>query len=240
MAEFDELLARLTKTEAPCPSMLVLAVGYTGDARFVALHWGGGDEVYYDDGIVSATGFDQPYLLYVRHNAVWPHLVGRTFGSSDEEATHWLLIDREAGAIYTGRVRDVHRVLLAQHPQEMSGDSADTVGEVFAGADWGEAVAAFMADFRARTEAWNALPGEEQMRIVRARMAEERERYREFDAWLSQQGPSRAEALLKEWHASCNNRSRTARRHRRRSGSASRQQPMYAQRTEACDRVLSE
>ncbi len=41
-----ELLERLTKTSAPVPPMLAEAVGYTGASRFVAIHWGGGDEAY--------------------------------------------------------------------------------------------------------------------------------------------------------------------------------------------------
>ena len=49
--------------QGPVPPMLAQAIGYKGNARFVAFHWTPyGDEADYSDGRVSATGNWQAFL----------------------------------------------------------------------------------------------------------------------------------------------------------------------------------
>jgi hypothetical protein len=56
--------------------------------------------------------------LFTRHRTIAPHLQAYNLGSSDEEATHWLLIDREAGAMYVGKAREVLAVLRGQYADQ--------------------------------------------------------------------------------------------------------------------------
>jgi hypothetical protein len=107
MSTAGKAVTDLTPLHAPVPPMLAKAIGYTGDARFVSFHWTpAGDETYYSDGCISATGNWQTYLAFIRHPAVNPHLKGYDFGSSDSEAEHSLLLDRLYLALYVAPVRD--------------------------------------------------------------------------------------------------------------------------------------
>ncbi len=55
--------------------MLAKAIGYSGDARYVAFNWTPfGDEAEYFDGRRSATGNWQAFLAYIQHPAVSPLL----------------------------------------------------------------------------------------------------------------------------------------------------------------------
>ena len=108
----------LTPLNVPVPPILTTAIGYTGKARFVSFHWTpAGDEVYYSDGRISATGNWQAYLAFIRHPAVSPHLKGYNFGSSDSEAKHSLLLDRLYLALYVAPVRDAEKFLSEQWPK---------------------------------------------------------------------------------------------------------------------------
>lgn len=77
------------------PPMLEEALGYNGQARFVAFYWGAGDEAYYNDGYISTQGEWDAYLLFVNHPLVAPVLQAYHLDTTEEEATHWLLLDRE-------------------------------------------------------------------------------------------------------------------------------------------------
>jgi hypothetical protein len=101
----------------PLPPRLAEAVGYRGQARWVALHWEPcGDESFYDDGRTSGTGAPWPYLTFVRHPAVAPELAAFNLGSSDAGATECLLLDRGEQAIYVAPVLSARRFLAMQHP----------------------------------------------------------------------------------------------------------------------------
>jgi hypothetical protein len=96
MSRVAKKLKDLTPLPAPVPPMLAKAIGHTGDARYVAFNWTPyGDEAEYFDGRRSATGNWQAFLAYIQHPAVSPLLEGYDFGSSDSEATHCLIVDRE-------------------------------------------------------------------------------------------------------------------------------------------------
>jgi hypothetical protein len=99
--------------------MLAKAIGYTGDARYVAFNWTPyGDEAEYCDGRRSATGNWQAFLAYVQHPAVSPPLEGYDLGSSDSEATHCLILDREKSELLIGPVQEARVFLTEQWPPE--------------------------------------------------------------------------------------------------------------------------
>ena len=53
----NETKQLLTPLKAPIPPQLKEALGYEGDARFVAFYWSpDGDEAMYDDGQTSGDG----------------------------------------------------------------------------------------------------------------------------------------------------------------------------------------
>jgi hypothetical protein len=105
----------LVVLSAPVPPMLEAAVGYPGAARFVALYWTPfGDEAVYDDGAQSGDGSGVAYQGFVHHPAVAHHLTPYELGSSDQEARHWLLLDRRARRLYVGPRTDVAVVVRAQ------------------------------------------------------------------------------------------------------------------------------
>lgn len=136
----------LTSLQVPVPPQLEQALGYDGDARYVAFYWEpAGDEVRYDDGQVGGDGEWWAWLDFTGHPAVAPHLLlpcprrhgagttnqlenepcdfcdgtGRlplNLGNSDEEADHWLILDRQEGKLYTAPAAVARRFLQQQWP----------------------------------------------------------------------------------------------------------------------------
>jgi hypothetical protein len=102
--------------------MLAQAIGYEGQARFIAFYWGSGDEAYYDDGRSSATGEWEAYLAFVQHPTIEPALRPYHLGDSDSEATHELVLDREERKLYVGTARAVNRFLQEQWPPLPTGE----------------------------------------------------------------------------------------------------------------------
>jgi hypothetical protein len=112
-------LQGLTPLKAPVPPMLSKAIGYKGNARYVAFNWTpAGDETEYFDGRVSATGNWHPFLIYIQHPAVNPHLRDYDLGSSDSEAKHALILDRDEHALYVAPVKEAEQFLRQQWPPE--------------------------------------------------------------------------------------------------------------------------
>jgi hypothetical protein len=112
---------------ATAPPMLCEAVGYSGSARYVGFYWTPcGDEIIYTDGRLSADGDWHAWLVFTRHKSIAPHLEGYNLGSSDEEATHWLLIDRQTHALYVGAQGEVRHTLRCQYTdQDGAGESQE-------------------------------------------------------------------------------------------------------------------
>jgi hypothetical protein len=99
--------------------MLATAIGYKEDARYVAFNWTPyGDEAEYFDGRRSATGNWQSFLAYIQHPAVSPVLEAYDFGSSESEAKHCLILDREKLELFIAPVKDAHVFLTEQWPPE--------------------------------------------------------------------------------------------------------------------------
>jgi hypothetical protein len=110
----------LTPLKVPVPPMLGIAIGYKGEARFVSFQWTPyGDEADYSNGQISAIGEWQAFLAYIRHPAVSPHLRGYDFGSSDSEAKHALILDREKLELFVASVKEPERFLTEQWPPQL-------------------------------------------------------------------------------------------------------------------------
>ncbi len=99
--------------------MLATAIGYKGEARFVSFHWTPyGDEAEYSDGRLSATGNWQAFLAYIQHPAVSPLLQDYNLGSSESEATHALILDRDKLEVMIAPVKEAQTFLREQWPPE--------------------------------------------------------------------------------------------------------------------------
>jgi hypothetical protein len=104
----------------PIPPDLLAALGYRGQARYVGVRFTPmGDEVVLDDGRVSCSGATWTYLAFKRHRAVAPLLEPFDLGSSEEEATHMLLIDAQACRASVAMVAEARAFLQSQHPPEV-------------------------------------------------------------------------------------------------------------------------
>jgi len=111
-------LEELTLLKVPVPPMLEKAIGYHGEARFVSFHWTpGGDEADYDDGQRAGTGEWQGYLAYIQHPTVHPLLAHYDLGSSDSEAHHSLILDRQERKLYVASVKEARKFLAQQWPE---------------------------------------------------------------------------------------------------------------------------
>ncbi len=160
MTEISKLLTPLT---APVPPQFEGALGYEGDARYVAFYWQPvGDELMCDDGQVAADGNWWAWIDFVNHPAVYHHLllpcprcrgVGTTnqlenepctvcdgagrlplnLGNSDEEATHWLILDRQERKLYVAPVATGRRFLQEQWPppRELTPEEQASIFEAF-------------------------------------------------------------------------------------------------------------
>lgn len=101
----------------PVPPMLEEALGYQGKARWVVFYWTPcGDELRYNDGTTEADGSWHAWLAFKRHPCIAPHLEPYHLGSSEEEARHWLLLDRESRTLYVGEASAVEHFLLEHRP----------------------------------------------------------------------------------------------------------------------------
>jgi hypothetical protein len=96
------------------PEALAETLGYGGQARLVAFYWGAGDEAYYHDGHLSRQAEWDAYLLFLHHPLIASELQGYNLGSNEEEATHWLLLDRDDRQIAVVLAKMAHQQLLAQ------------------------------------------------------------------------------------------------------------------------------
>jgi hypothetical protein len=109
----------LTLLNVPVPPMLAKAIGYQGEARYVSFQWTPyGDEADYSDGRLSGTGNWQAFLAYIQHPAVRPFLQTYDLGSSDSEARHTLILDRDKLKIMIAPVKEARAFLAEQWPPQ--------------------------------------------------------------------------------------------------------------------------
>ncbi len=105
--------------DIPVPPQLEAAVEYHGTARYFGLYWTlSGDEVVVTDGRSAHDGCWWGYQAFVDHPLSLIPLAGQHYhlGSSDEPATHWLIIDRQTRLISMAPADEALRFLNAQHP----------------------------------------------------------------------------------------------------------------------------
>jgi len=89
------------------------ALGYPRAFRWVAFFWEPcGDEAIFDDGYCSTDGNPWGFLQFILHPNVKPLLSDCHLGSSDSEATHWLLCDLESRDVFVGEKAEVKAFLV--------------------------------------------------------------------------------------------------------------------------------
>lgn len=96
------------------PPLLAETLGYFGQAHKVAFYWGCGDEAYYHDGSFCTQAEWDAYRLFVRHPLIAPLVQEYNLGGSEDPATHWLLLDREALQLAIAPAKVAEQVLMAQ------------------------------------------------------------------------------------------------------------------------------
>ncbi|HTP11148.1 MAG TPA: hypothetical protein VMP08_22995 [Anaerolineae bacterium] len=105
--------------KVPIPPQLEAAVGYRGAAHFFGLYWTpAGDEAMVTDGRTTHDGCWWGYQAFVDHPVVMLALAGHRYdlGSSDSDATHWLVIDRETRTASLAPRAAAEQFLAEQHP----------------------------------------------------------------------------------------------------------------------------
>jgi hypothetical protein len=75
------------------PGFLEAILGYPEQARLVGFFLREG-ECYYHDGLNTTTGELDAFFLFIRHWSIASRLQDFFFGSSSEEARHWLILNR--------------------------------------------------------------------------------------------------------------------------------------------------
>ena len=104
---------------APVPPQLEAAVEYRGDARYFGIFWmPAGDEAMVTDGRTTHDGCWFGYQAFVDHPLMMLALAGHHYdlGSSDTDATHWLIIDRNTRTIALAPRPHAEAFLIQQHP----------------------------------------------------------------------------------------------------------------------------
>lgn len=120
-----------------CPAEFWPALGYEGDARYVAVYWEScGDEAAWCDGRSSFVGADWPaYVKLVDRNFPLGHAARWLLGASDAAATMWLVVDRMTEWAWLVPADEAWAVLRMQHPESELPPATMTVEELLAALD---------------------------------------------------------------------------------------------------------
>jgi hypothetical protein len=106
------------------PRSFERALGYPGGSRWVAFYWEPcGDEAMYDDGLCSGDGNWWGFRRFIEHPSVAPWLTGCDLGSSDSEASHYLLCDLDSRDVFIGEKGEVRSFLLEEVKRNIPGVS---------------------------------------------------------------------------------------------------------------------
>lgn len=117
-ANVINMFDRLRTLKVPVPPNLERVVGYRGNCRYVAFYWiPGGDEIIYNDGCCSGTGDAFGWLAFAQHDIIRPFLRDVDYGSSDEDAEEWLVLDRTERNFKHGQPKAAQLFLAKQHPE---------------------------------------------------------------------------------------------------------------------------
>lgn len=162
------------RVAAPLWSRLVLALGYTGGARWVGLYVQDDKLRCYDGSGASQGGDTSLFLAFKRHPVIAPHLARTHLGSADEPAREWLLIDQTERMLYLAAPEPARRFLAAQWPR-YSAPLEYTPAEL----------ARLLADVE---EAETRLPPDWAEHLAQA-VREGQANYRLMTQWLDRQAP---------------------------------------------------
>ena len=160
----------------PPDGILERAFGYTGDARYVAFYWTPmGDELMHETMRGSGTCHGwHAFLSYIRHPTI-ARVLGRTMdevglGSSEEDATHWLVLDRERAQLTVLPAPQARVFLHSQWPP-----SDDVL--VVSPAEW-----------QAITEQVMRRMGQQAHASLKQMVGAQLDAYEQLDAWLETLG----------------------------------------------------
>ncbi len=124
----------------PVPPSLAGALGYGGEAQYLAIWWeaagweAAGDEPMWSDGRTTTNGWWQGFLAYVQHPRVEPYLAPYDLGSSEEPAAHYLLLDLVERQAYIGTAGQVTRFLRDYTPRpDLSPEQVEMLSQVMRG-----------------------------------------------------------------------------------------------------------
>ena len=172
----DFQMTRLCIPVPPAP-ILERAVGYQNqhNAHYLALWWEPcGDAVMVSNGVVSFTGHWPGYLTYIQHPLVAPALINYNLGSSEDFATHRLLIDLDTRQPFEVLAAEVGRILSSHWEQKPRNPPATL----------------FMEDLEPLLREWaRNLQADVSMEAVMSRMAEDQKAVDTLRAWMDAQVP---------------------------------------------------
>lgn len=179
----------LTLLDVPVHPALARLFGYEGGRRFAAFHWEpAGDEILYDDGIVSGDGDWSAWLLWTRHEAVWEHLLGWDFGSSDHKGRDALVIDRMARVCYAGPRESARFFLLGAPDLIAEREAYANLSEEEQRERELEALEALEAARRELRRIERSREDPEALEAyVQERMQKQQEELKRLEAWLDEQ-----------------------------------------------------
>lgn len=134
---------KLRLLNIPVPPTLEEAICYPGSERYVALWWTRcGEDIVYDDGYRSGTGYSYGWLAFARHPAVAPILSRLDYMDYDREdrvATEKLLLDRYQRRFTFGRTSLIMETMRSENnvpaydgpPLELSKEQLDSIAAAF-------------------------------------------------------------------------------------------------------------
>jgi hypothetical protein len=115
----------------PVPPSLEGALGYGGEARYLAIWWNAAaDEAMWSDGLTTTDGWWHGFLAYVQHHRVEPYLEPYDLVSSEEPAAYYLLLDLVERQAYIGMARQVTRLHDYTPRPELTSEQVEMLTQV--------------------------------------------------------------------------------------------------------------
>jgi hypothetical protein len=127
----------------PLPPQLESAIGWSGSARWISICWTAcGDCPWIDDGRSSCTGNSWGFLAWRRHPSVSPALQDADLGSSEEDGSERLLLDRVGRQVFLAPATEARWFVRDQWPSEPAVELSPE--------EWGQLVERIRAEMLAR------------------------------------------------------------------------------------------
>lgn len=107
-------MQKIIRSALPVPPNFATIMGYHYGRKWVAFYWSpAGDELEFYDGRFGGTADWFGWLRFVNHRVVRAAFAGFDFGSSENQATDWLLLNRKSRVFFAGPWRQVQQFLDA-------------------------------------------------------------------------------------------------------------------------------